>query len=50
MIGSYRDLMVKGERIRVQGFLEEVAQGNESWLRVLVGSGRVGEYLDWHEV
>ncbi len=49
MIGSYRDLAAKGERIRVRGFLEEVAQGDESWLRVVVGSGRAGEYLDWHE-
>jgi predicted nucleotidyltransferase len=49
MIGSYRDLVSKGERIRVRGFLEEVTQGDESWLRVVVGSGRAGEYLDWHE-
>ncbi|NQT09475.1 hypothetical protein HQ586_10385 [Candidatus Bathyarchaeota archaeon] len=27
MIGSYRDLVSKGERVRVRGFLEEVAQG-----------------------
>lgn len=49
MIGSYRDLVSKGERIRARGFLEEVAQGDESWLRVVVGSGRAGEYLDWIE-
>ena len=49
MIGSYRDLVSRGERMRVRGFLEEVAQGDESWLRVVVGSGRAGEYLDWLE-
>jgi len=49
MIGSYRDLVARGEKIRVRGFLEEVAQGHESWLRVVVGSGRADEYLDWHE-
>jgi predicted nucleotidyltransferase len=49
MIGSYRDLVARGERIRVRGFLEEVARGDESWLRVVVGSGRAGEYLDWLE-
>lgn len=49
MIGSYRDLVEKRERIRVRGFLEEVARGDESWLRVVVGSGRAGEYLDWIE-
>lgn len=49
MIGSYRDLVAKGERIKVRGFLEEVSQWDESWLRVVVGSGRAGEYLDWHE-
>ncbi len=49
MIGSYRDLVAKGEGIRVRGFLEEVARGDESWLRVVVGSGRAGEYLDWRE-
>jgi len=49
MIGSYRDIVARGERIRVRGFLEEAARGDESWLRVVVGSGRAGEYLDWHE-
>ena len=48
MIGSYRDLVARGERIKVRGFLEEVSLGDERWLRVVVGSGRVGEYLDWH--
>jgi len=47
MIGSYRDLVSRGERIRVGGFLEEVAQGDDRWMRVVVGSGRAGEYLDW---
>jgi len=47
MIGSYRDLVSKGERMRVRGFLEEVTRGGEGWLRVVVGSGRAGEYLDW---
>ena len=50
MVGSYRDLVSKGETMRFRGFLEEVALGDESWLRVVVGSGRAGEYLDWHEV
>ncbi|MBL7168482.1 hypothetical protein ISS40_07380 [Candidatus Bathyarchaeota archaeon] len=49
MIGSYRDLVARGERIKVRGFLEEVARGDERWLRVVVGSGRAGEYLDWRE-
>jgi len=49
MIGSYRDLVSKGERIRVRGFLEEAARGDEIWLRVVVGSGRAGEHLDWIE-
>jgi len=49
MIGSYRNLVAKGERVRARGFLEEVARGDESWLRVVVGSGRAGEHLDWIE-
>jgi len=47
MIGSFRDLVSRGERMRVRGFMEEVIRGDESWARIVVGSGRAEEYLDW---
>ena len=47
MIGTYRDVVSEGERFRARGMLEEVYDGTGSWRRVVVGSGRPGEYVDW---
>ncbi len=42
MIGQFRDVARKGERVMVKGMLEQVEGGRESWKRIVVGSG-VGE-------
>lgn len=47
MIGTYRDIVKEGERLRVRGVLEEVQDEAETWYRLVVGSGRPGEYLEW---
>jgi len=47
MIGTYRDVISEGESFRASGMLEEVHDGTGSWRRVVVGSGRPGEYVDW---
>jgi predicted nucleotidyltransferase len=46
MIGTYRDVVEEGERFRARGVLEEVVDETGMWHRVVVGSGRPGEYLD----
>jgi predicted nucleotidyltransferase len=47
MIGTYRDVVEEGERFRARGVLEEVLDETGTWHRVVVGSGRPGEYLEW---
>ena len=47
MIGMYRDVVEPGETIRARGVLEEVSASGGSWVRLVVGSGRSGEYIDW---
>jgi len=47
MIGMYRDVAGPGEVLRAMGVLEEVATPIGSWVRLVVGSGRSGEYIDW---
>jgi hypothetical protein len=43
----YRDVAGPGEVLRAMGVLEEVATPMGSWVRLVVGSGRSGEYIDW---
>lgn len=45
MIGQHRGLLRSDERFRVGGMLEEVRCGDDSWLRIVVGSATPGEYL-----
>ncbi|MCW3992392.1 MAG: nucleotidyltransferase domain-containing protein [Candidatus Bathyarchaeota archaeon] len=48
MIGLYRGVVEAGEMMRARGVLEEVIEEPGSgYLRVVVGSGSPGEYLDW---
>lgn len=47
MIGTYRDVVKEGERLRARGVLEEVQDEAGTRHRLVVGSGRPGEYLDW---
>jgi len=48
MIGLYRDVVEAGESLRARGVLEEaVERPDAAYLRVVVGSGSPGEYLDW---
>ncbi len=47
MIGTYRDIVKEGERFRARGMLEEVQEEAGTWHRLVVGSGRPGEYLEW---
>ncbi|MCW3978359.1 MAG: hypothetical protein NWF12_01300 [Candidatus Bathyarchaeota archaeon] len=47
MIGTYRDVVKEGESFRARGVLEEVQDEAETWHRLVVGSGRPGEYLEW---
>ena len=48
MIGMYRDIAGEGERIKARGVLEEVSSPTHGiWMRLVVGSGRPGEYIDW---
>jgi predicted nucleotidyltransferase len=48
MIGMYRDIAEPGETLRARGILEEVASPTRGrWIRLVVGSGRSGEYIDW---
>jgi predicted nucleotidyltransferase len=48
MIGMYRDIAEPGETLRARGILEEVASPTRGrWIRLVAGSGRPGEYIDW---
>ena len=47
MIGTYRDVVEEGERFKARGVLEKVLDETGTWNRVVVGSGRPGEYLEW---
>jgi len=48
MIGMYRDIAGPGETLRARGFLEEASSPTLGrWVRLVVGSGRPGEYIDW---
>jgi predicted nucleotidyltransferase len=47
MIGTYRDVIEEGDRFRARGVLEDVLDETKTWHRVVVGSGRPGEYLEW---
>ena len=47
MIGMYRDIAEPGEVLRAKGVLEEVAAPSGSWVRLVVGSGRPGEFVEW---
>jgi len=48
MIGMYRDIAEPGETLRARGVLEEASSPTRGrWIRLVVGSGRPGEYVDW---
>jgi len=47
MIGAHRCVVPEGERFRARGVLEEVLDEAGKHLRVVVGTSRAGEYLDW---
>ncbi len=48
MIGMYRDIAEPGETLRARGILEEASSPTRGrWIRLVVGSGRSGEYIDW---
>jgi len=47
MIGMYRDIAEPGETLRARGVLEEASSPRGKWVRLVVGSGRPGEYIDW---
>ena len=47
MIGTYRDVLEEGERFKSRGMLEEIHDESKIWPRIVVGSGRSGEYIDW---
>ncbi len=47
MIGQFRDVAHRGERVRVRGMLEHVEGAEGSWLRVVVGSGVEDEEYIW---
>jgi predicted nucleotidyltransferase len=50
MIGMYRDIAEPGETLRARGVLEEASSSiRGEWLRLVVGSGRPGEYIDWDQ-
>jgi predicted nucleotidyltransferase len=50
MIGTYRDVVSEGEMMSARGVLEEVSEdGGTTGYRVVVGSSRAGEYVDWVE-
>ena len=50
MIGLYRDVVREGELMRARGVLEEVTEEPDSkHLRLVVGSGYTGEYIEWLE-
>ena len=48
MIGMYRDIAEPGETLRARGILEEASSPIRGrWIRLVVGSGQPGEYVDW---
>ena len=48
MIGMYRDIAEPGETLRARGILEEASSPTRGrWVRLVVGSGRPGEHIDW---
>jgi predicted nucleotidyltransferase len=48
MIGMFRNIAEPGETLKARGVLEEVTSpARGSWVRLVVGSGRPGEYIDW---
>jgi predicted nucleotidyltransferase len=48
MIGIYRDIIKTGETLRAKGTLEEASSPIRGrWIRLVVGSGQPGEYIDW---
>jgi predicted nucleotidyltransferase len=47
MIGLFRDIISDGEVMRARGILEEVKVGGDTNLRLVVGTTRPGEYVDW---
>ena len=48
MIGMYRDIAEPGETLRARGILEEASSPTRGrWIRLVVGSGQPGEYIDW---
>jgi predicted nucleotidyltransferase len=48
MIGMYRDIAEPGETLRARGTLEDGASpARGKWVRLVVGSGQPGEYIDW---
>jgi hypothetical protein len=48
MIGMYRDIAVEGEILEAMGILEHViSPTRRKWVRLVVGSGRPDEYIDW---
>lgn len=47
MIGQFRDVAHRGERVRVKGMLERVEGADGSWLRIVVGSGVGDDEYIW---
>jgi predicted nucleotidyltransferase len=47
MVGTYRDVLDVGERLKARGMMEEVIEDGLKRYRVVVGSALPGEYLDW---
>jgi len=45
MIGQFRSLASKGDKILVSGMLERVRSDDEEWFRIVVGSGLRDEYM-----
>jgi len=45
MIGQFRSLASKGDKMLVRGMLERVRSDDEEWFRIVVGSGLKDEYM-----
>lgn len=45
MIGQFRSLASKGDKLLVRGMLERVRSDEEEWFRIVVGSGLRDEYI-----
>jgi predicted nucleotidyltransferase len=51
MIGMYRDIAKEGDILRARGILEEVITPTRNrWVRLVVGSGRPHEYIEWKTI